>query len=298
MNEQPTANSQQPTGIAFVAVLVLAFFLCIAGLGKLLVVVRGDDSALNPLVAAFIGFLELILAWALVWNTPHGRCIAWRASSVMGLMFFGNMILRRTLWGGDSSCGCMGYFESKYLPDWMMILLYACLIACSSPIGVLTPLAVSDTGFGKFLVKNTSMSFLLGVAFAFSSNVQARDSIVNIFVPQHVRFVTEQGLPTKRFDLGEVRNDSTFRFRASLQNSGRRSVRIIGSKQSCRCARVVSCPQVLEPGETVTAEIEYSSPKTDGDHTVTFTMYLDEANQQQVSAVAHLKVASDHQESP
>ncbi|MFN7446943.1 MAG: DUF1573 domain-containing protein [Pirellula sp.] len=144
--------------------------------------------------------------------------------------------------------------------------------------------------FGRWVFVNCTMSLLLGLMFAFWSNAQVRDEVVSIFVPRPVRFVTSEGHPTSAIDVGEVKSSSVFSAEVEVRNFSNRSVRIIGHKQSCKCARVISCPTVLDPKCSATAVVEFDSPESNGDQSVLFTLYLDEANQPQLGGLLKFRV--------
>jgi hypothetical protein len=249
------------------------------------------ETGIHPLLAAMISFLELTLAIGLVGKSSVDRSLAWGVSAFLGVVFLCNLIWKRLLGSTNSNCGCLGFFEVSYLPDWAIVGEFVLLLAFS--VSAVSSFPVSLFPIGKWLAINGLTSCFLGFAFAFVSNLNAREDLVSLFVPRSVNFLTATGAVCKEIDVGTVPAASTFKVQVGLLNSGSRPVRIIGNKQSCRCARVVSSPEVLEPGQTEKAEIEYESPSEPGSQSVMVTMYLDEPNQHKVSAALNFQVVSE-----
>jgi hypothetical protein len=279
----------------FIAVISLASLLVFAGIGKLIPIGIDKSDGSNVLFFSILGFVELSIALSLIWNTESERYLAWCAAAMLGLGFLAYFIWRR-LQGEDvfsSSCGCLGHFEVTYLPSWLLLSTYVVLLGFASSRRLEPHSYRKVLPLTRFLSLNALSACLLGTTFAFLSNLGVREDFVSFFIPMPVAFVDRVGLPTKRIDAGRVKVDSVVKLPVAIKNSGHRPIRIIGHKQSCRCASLLSSPDILNPGVVQASEIKFESPATVGDFDVMLTIYLDEPTQHQVSTSFHFQVVPD-----
>jgi hypothetical protein len=287
----PTAQFKATKSLfSSLALFFLVCFLSVAGIGKLIAVAMRVEIAFHPVISATIAFLELLLSLGLVWGSLEDRVLAWRSSVCLSFAFFLNLMW--TILKGKESlnCDCLGVFKTSYLPTWAMVVILFLLLMLSIPVAKFEPIRFSS--LVKYVGSSISISSLLGLTFAFIANDETREDIVSFVVPRYVSFVTADGKETRELNIGTVKANNTFRFPVAISNFGNKPVRIIGYKQSCRCARVISCPSLLDAGQTACAEVEYESQLENGSQNVLLPMYLDEPNQAALSVKLKFSVKS------
>jgi len=264
------------TSLARSAISVL---LCVAGAGKIVSVFFVGEQNANSL---YIASVELFLAFGLLSSNSRTQNLFWLYSAWLSLLFLAIAGLRAAS-GGAVACDCLGYFTLSWLPHYAMALVFGLLVLLASP---------GQQSLHEWQYRKSSK--LAAGCFAciiFASTISAnRDASEGL---QRVLFrpaVSVRG--GNRIDVGRVLANTVCNTQFSIINESNSVVRILGTRQSCTCARVKSHPSEIEPGKESEVVVEFNSPNEFGRHSVDVMLHLDVSTQFEVRASLEYEVVA------